>query len=126
MTNNLIQEIENNANIDINLIEEVLAFTRNIHATYLQAPKYLKRHYLRFFFEKLIVKDKKIEKIVYTPIFSVLQANHAVIIKNFELPLKDLFINRELEFDYTLDDFKILYSNLNLNPPRNYAGTNYL
>ena len=28
------------------------------------------------------------------------------------LPLKDLFINRELEFDHSLDDFKILSSNL--------------
>ncbi|GEM_PF-4650746 len=37
------------------------------------------------------------------------------------LPLKDLFINRELEFDYTLDDFKILYSNLNLSAPQGYA-----
>ncbi|HEV2339628.1 MAG TPA: recombinase family protein [Patescibacteria group bacterium] len=83
--NNLIQEIENSANMDVNLIEEVLAFTRNIHTTYLQAPKFLKRHYLRFFFEKLIVQDKKIVKIVYTPIFSVLQENHAVIIRDFLL-----------------------------------------
>src|SRR5258708_470388 len=83
--NNLIQEIENNANVDIDLIEEVLAFTRNIHATYLQAPQFLKRHYLRFFFEKLVVKDRMIVKIVYTPIFSVLQENHAVIISDLQL-----------------------------------------
>lgn len=30
------------------------------------------------------------------------------------LPLKDLFINREIEFDYSLEDIKILYSNLRL------------
>jgi len=83
--NALIQEIENNANLDVDLIEEVLAFTRNIHTTYLQAPQFLKRHYLRFFFEKLVVKDRKIIKIVYTPIFSVLQENHAVIIRTSQL-----------------------------------------
>lgn len=83
--NDLIQEIENNANMDIDLIEEVLAFTRNIHTTYLQAPKFLKRHYLRFFFEKFVVKDRKIVEIVYTPIFSVLQENHAVIIRVTQL-----------------------------------------
>jgi len=30
------------------------------------------------------------------------------------LPLKDLFINREIEFDYSLEDIKTLYSNLNI------------
>lgn len=83
--NNLIQEIENNANLDINLIEEVLAFTRNIHSAYMHAPQFLKRHYLRFFFEKLFVKDKKIAHVIYTPIFSVLQENHAVIITKTQL-----------------------------------------
>ena len=87
--NNLIQEIENNANLDIGLIEEVLAFTRNIHATYLQAPQFLKRHYLRFFFEKIFVENKKIAKVVYTPIFSVLQANHAVIITQLKYSRRD-------------------------------------
>lgn len=83
--NDLIQEIENNANMDVDLIEEVLAFTRNIHDTYVRAPQFLKRHYLRFFFEKLWVKDRKVVKVVYTPIFSVLQENHAVIIKTIGL-----------------------------------------
>lgn len=30
------------------------------------------------------------------------------------LPLKDLFLNKEIEFDYSLETLKILYSNLNL------------
>ncbi len=36
------------------------------------------------------------------------------------LPLKDLFINRELELDYKLDDLKILFATLNLPAPQAY------
>ena len=38
--NNQIQELENKSNIDINLIEEVLSFTKNIYKTYKEAPKF--------------------------------------------------------------------------------------
>lgn len=43
--NDRIEELEDKANIDSNLIEEVLSFTRNIYQTYKQAPAFLKRHY---------------------------------------------------------------------------------
>lgn len=88
-----IQEIDAKARMDINLIEEVLAFTRNIHQTYMDAPQFLKRHYLRFFFEKMLVQNKRIIKTVPTPIFLVLQANHAVI--NLNSLLRDQDSNLE-------------------------------
>lgn len=84
-----IQEIDAKARIDINLIEEVLAFTRNIQATYLDAQPFLKRHYLRFFFERMYVQNKMIVRTVPTPIFLVLQANHAVINLKTKLPRLD-------------------------------------
>jgi len=71
---------------DVNLIEEVLSFTRNIYKTYKLAPKFLKRHYLRFFFEKIYIKNKKISRITPTPIFAILQENQEVIITNNQLP----------------------------------------
>lgn len=77
-----IQEIEAQSNIDINLIDEVLAFTRNIQKTYKEAPEFLKRHYLRFFFEKIIIKNREISEVVPTPIFSILRENNQVIITN--------------------------------------------
>lgn len=36
----------------------------------------------------------------------------------FLLRLVDVFSNREVEFDHTLDSIKILYSNLNLQAPQ--------
>ncbi len=78
---NQIVDIDNKGKIDINLIEEVLAFTRNIHQAYTEAPKFLKRHYLRFFYEQIVVKDKKIYKVVPTPIFKILKNRHDIIIR---------------------------------------------
>jgi site-specific DNA recombinase len=87
--NDRIQELENNVNIDINLVEEVLSFTKNIYKTYKEAPGFLKRHYLRFFYEKIFVKNGKISKIAPTPIFASLQDNREVIISKTQLPRLD-------------------------------------
>ncbi len=83
------QDVEEKCNLDVDLIEEVLAFTRNIYKTYMEAPSFLKRHYLRFFYEKLMTKNKEIIEAIPTPIFLTLQANHAVIISRPRLPRVD-------------------------------------
>lgn len=87
--NDRIQELENSVNIDINLVEEVLSFTKNIYKTYKEAPDFLKRHYLRFFFEKIFIKNRKISKITPTPIFASLCDNQEVIISKTQLPRED-------------------------------------
>ena len=65
-------ELEGKRDVDLTIIEEVLALARNIPKTYHEAPLELKRQYLRFFFEKIFVKEKKISRIKLTPIFEVL------------------------------------------------------
>ena len=87
--NEQIQELESKSKLDFDLVAEVLDFTTDIHKTYLEAPDFLKRHYLRFFFEKLIVKNKAINEVVPTPIFATLRANRQVIIRNLVLRGKD-------------------------------------
>lgn len=74
-------EIESRRNLDISLLEEVLALTRNIYKTYKEAPPYLKKHYLRFFFEAIYIKDKKISKVVETPVFATLRRQNNLIIR---------------------------------------------
>ena len=88
--NDRIQELENNVNIDMNLVDEVLSFTKNIYKTYKEAPSFLKRHYLRFFFEKIFIKNGKISRTTPTPIFALLQQNHEVILADNQLPRQDL------------------------------------
>lgn len=83
---NQMQDVEAKHKIDIDLIEEVLAFTRNIYRTYKEAPQFLKRHYLRFFFEKINIKEKMIFDTSPTPIFAVLRDNRQLIITKTLLP----------------------------------------
>ena len=78
--NSQMQEVDSQIGVDVSLIEEVLSFTRDVHRTYTEAPDFLKKHYLRFFFEKLMVKDKKVQNIVPTPIFATLLENKQVIL----------------------------------------------
>ncbi|MDP3973934.1 MAG: recombinase family protein [Candidatus Daviesbacteria bacterium] len=84
-----VQDVEAKHRIDIDLIEEVLAFTRNIYETYKNAPPFLKRHYLRFFFEKINLKNQMIYATDPTPFFAVLRANQQVIITDLQLPRVD-------------------------------------
>lgn len=76
-----LHELENQRTVDFSVIEEVLAMTRNLHQTYLDAPDFLKRHYLRLFFDRLYIQDKKIVKIVDTPIFRVLKQEQKILLR---------------------------------------------
>ncbi len=108
------QDVDNKSRIDMDLIEEVLAFTRNIHKTYLEAPMFMKRHYLRFFYEKIVIENKVILKTEPTPIFASLIENHQVIIRNAMLPLVNMFRNREIEFGVSLRNIQTLNESFNL------------
>ncbi|MFA6446317.1 MAG: recombinase family protein [Candidatus Paceibacterota bacterium] len=76
-----ILELENKAKIDYRLVDEVLSLTTNIYQTYMDAPDFLKRHYLRLFFERIYIKDKKVWKIAENPVFSTLRRQQEVIIR---------------------------------------------
>ncbi|MEO8581772.1 MAG: recombinase family protein [Patescibacteria group bacterium] len=76
-----VHQLDNEEQVDFSVIEEVLALTRNLHQTYLDAPEFLQRHYLRLFFDKIYVKDKKIVKVSDTPIFSVLKKENKILLR---------------------------------------------
>lgn len=117
---NEVALLENQKNIDIELIEEILSFTRNIHKTYNDAPAFMKRHYLRFFFEKFLVKDKLIKEVIPTPVFAALLQSQQVILRDPMLPLVDIFRNQEIEFGFSLQNIKTVYETLQL-PALEYA-----
>ncbi len=77
-----LHELNNIHQMDINVIDEVLAMTRNLHQSYVDAPFNLKRHYLRLFFERIYVQDKKIVKILETPIFKTLREEERLLIRD--------------------------------------------
>lgn len=76
-----LHTIANQQDIDFEVIEEVLAMTRNLHQSYLDAPDFLKRHYLRLFFDRIYIQDKKIVKICDTPIFRVLKEEQKILLR---------------------------------------------
>lgn len=77
--NQRIADIQSNRVLDLNLIEEVLNMTRNIHETYQNAPDFMKQLYLRFFFERIEIKNKKVSKYIATPTFQTLLEGHKVL-----------------------------------------------
>lgn len=76
-----IFELKTKAKIDYRLIDEVLSLTTNIYQTYTEAPDFLKRHYLRLFFDQIFIRDRKIWKISENSVFSVLRKQQEVILR---------------------------------------------
>lgn len=83
-----IAELDRKRQLDVNFIDEVLAMTRNIYEAYKAAPDFLKRHYLRFFFEQFFVKEETICKTMLSPFFSILVERNLGYIKTRNAPLR--------------------------------------
>lgn len=88
----LKEEIET-ANIDlakitkdhtqtIHTLDELLAFTDNIHESYINAENDLKRRYLQIFFDRIVVNDGKVIEVKYTPAIEKLMEIDRVRITN--------------------------------------------
>lgn len=110
--------LEQRRDMDVEVLDEILSFSRNIYATYTAAPQSIKQHYLKFFFDKFLIQDKKIAKTIPSLLFQVLLREQKIILRSDWLPLVDMFRNREDTFDYTLDSLKTLYSNLHMQAPQ--------
>ena len=78
-------EVDKIQTIDIDIISEVLDLTKNIVKAYREADVFRKRAYLHFFFQKILVKDKKIAKIEYQPVIEVLKQANTVIVMQSRL-----------------------------------------
>ncbi len=93
--------------IDIKIIDEVLALTQDIASTYKEAGTNAQRAYLNFFFDKILVEDKKIVGVEYQPVIDALNKAKLGILATNRLPLRDLFINKKLEFGHGLEQTKV-------------------
>lgn len=111
---NDIANIENQRGFDVNLASEILDLDTNLYETYQNAVFEAKKHYLSIFFEKIEVADKKIQHVTYSPLFQKLLDAEQVTVSSKRLPLKDLFCNHRLEFNFSLNDIQILLKNLQL------------
>ncbi len=78
--------IENEGGFDVDATIAILDLVNNIGETFRNANFEAKRHYLSIFFERIEVKDKKIARVIYTPLFQNLINTHKVRIRTNLLP----------------------------------------
>ena len=74
---------------DASVANKVLAMTKDIASTYKTATTDAKRAYLRFFFDKIYVEDKKIVRVEYKPVIEVLNRAKLGILSINWLPRLD-------------------------------------
>jgi len=75
-----ITSLDSSRNFDFNLLEEVLALTRDIPKAYAQAHPLLKRKYLHFFFQSIAVNNQNIETATFSPLIQELISQKEVIL----------------------------------------------
>jgi site-specific DNA recombinase len=80
-----IYELEHRREMDVEILDEILSFSRNIYATYKSAKPFMKQHYLKFFFDKFLIQDKKIVKSVHSLLFQVLLREQKIILTSLML-----------------------------------------
>lgn len=88
--NSQIVDLNSQLKVDSKAIEEVIALTQNIYQSYMDAPDFIKRHYLRLFFERLYVRDGKITKVIANPVFEALRKQQQVLITRSWLPTPEI------------------------------------
>jgi len=86
---------------------------------FLKATEEKQHQFLRAITSNAFLIDKKVEISHKLPFSYLVDFNaHPSV-----LPLKDLFVNRKVEFDTDLDSLKILFTELNLPHPQNHLAT---
>lgn len=78
---NQIDDLDCQREFDIDVIEEVLKLTRDIHKAYVEASANLKRQYLALFWERFVVQDRKIVEAIPTKCIQALLKKQKVIIR---------------------------------------------
>ena len=77
-----IEKIENRHDIDMDTVREALSLSKNIYRAYKKAPYEIKRLYLSFFWDRFLIKDKKIIKAVPTDFIKYLHKEKKIIISS--------------------------------------------
>lgn len=67
-----INDVESERELDIDFIQEVLRLTADIYNAYVKAPQTLKRRYLNFFWDKIVVLGKEIKSATPNLLFAEL------------------------------------------------------
>jgi hypothetical protein len=117
LQSDLLLLMEQHSNADESYYVEAAKLLELAHRAYeiYQSSKLEeKRELIQYLLQNAKLDGKNLVPTLQMPFDAILAANKT---GNW-LPLKDLFINRELEFGITLSDLKIAFENLGLQQPR--------
>ncbi len=84
-----IESVEQENTLDLPLVKDTLSLTQNLYSTFKSASPPVKRHYLRFFYESFIVKDKVLIESKPTPILESIFDANMVRLRKTQLPRED-------------------------------------
>jgi site-specific DNA recombinase len=84
-----LSRIKYQKNLNLDQIQTILHFAKNIHGAYIKAPEDVKKQYLSLFFDKLVVSNKKIKKAVLNPLFDSLVKAEKALYKTQKLSQKE-------------------------------------
>lgn len=79
-----LDELENKHEVDIDTARGVLMLSKNIYKAYKKAPYEIKRLYLGFFWDKFLVRNRKIVKAKPTELIEVLLRNKKIFAKKLQ------------------------------------------
>ncbi len=85
------------SNMDEEKIETIIKFIKRLPELYDAFNKKERKQFLKWFTTKIMIKDKKIVDIAYTPGFQAMVDRDIVRISETWLPLVDSFLNHEFE-----------------------------
>lgn len=85
-----IDELNDQRDLHVDVIAEVIKLSRDIYGTYKTAPYELKRQFLGLFWERFLVRDKKIVKAIPAKLITALQKEQKVRLSSNWLPSSPL------------------------------------
>ncbi len=94
-----LSELDDEREENMDVFARLMALTDNLHFTYKEAEPDLKEHLIGLFFEKFVMKDRKITEVKYAKVIKVLLDNRSVIINKNWLPRLD---SNQQPIGYTL------------------------
>lgn len=81
-----LKELDDDREANINVFSRLMLLTDDLYKTYQQAETPLRRQLVSLFFDKIMLKDRKISEVQYTKAVRVLTENHSIIISKRWLP----------------------------------------
>ena len=84
-----LKELDGKRSVNIEIFSRFMELTDDLEVTYHKAEPLLKEHLLGLFFDKIILRDKKISSVRYTKAVQTLLDNRSVIITSDWLPGSD-------------------------------------